>query len=94
MSDKDAIIRLGQAAERLLNDELANLAFDALLDDLKRGWMSTRPDDMASREGCYRMVNAVRLVVQKLETWRDNGLKAAEDIKVHDAESRGITAIH
>ena len=71
---KDAVIRRGQAADRLLKDETALAAFEAVIEDLQDEWLRSRPDDTAAREGCYRMVHAVQAVVAKLQAWRANGL--------------------
>jgi hypothetical protein len=91
---KDAVIRRGQAADRLLKDEAARKAFDTVIEDLQAEWLRTRPDDTATREGCYRMVHAVQLVVAKLEAWRASGVMEEHAAEQQARDARGEASFH
>ena len=91
---KDAMIRRGQAADRVLKDETARAAFDAVIEELQSAWMHTHPDDTPAREACYRMVRAVQLVFEKLQTWRANGLMEEGNAEQRARDSRGEAAFH
>jgi hypothetical protein len=91
---KDAVIRRGQAADRLLKDEVIRKIFDAVVEDLQAEWLRSRPDDTATREGCYRMVHAVQLVVAKLEAWRASGMMEEGAAEQRAREARGQAAFH
>lgn len=94
MSDKELIIRIGAGANRILNDEVAVEAMESLVNDLKADWLRSRPDDVAGREATYRLVQAVQLLVAKLQAMRDAGLKAQQDVNHRAAEAKGQTAFH
>ena len=91
---KDAVIRRGQAADRLLKDETALHAFEAVIEDLQAEWMRTHPDDTLTRESCYRMVHAVQRVVAKLQTWQANGLMEEDNAQARARDARGQAAFH
>lgn len=91
---KDAVIRRGHAADRVLKDEAARKAFEAVIEDLQAEWLRTRPDDAVTREGCYRMVHAVQLVVAKLESWRASGIMEEGTAEQQARDARGQGAFH
>lgn len=85
MSDKDAIIRRGQAADRMLKDENVMSALGEIEAELVTAWAQTGPNQADAREDMYRMVKALELFQSKLETWRDNGRVESEKILRHTA---------
>lgn len=94
MSDRELTIRKGQGAARLLSDELAMDALAAIAEDLKAEWVRSRPDDVAGREGVYRIVHAMQLLTDKLQAMRADGLKAEHDTQHETAEAKGQSAYH
>ena len=94
MTDKEALIRIGQGADRILNDEVAGAAIQNVVDRLKTNWLNSRPDDVLGREAIWRQVHSIQLLTNELQTMRDAGLKAQADIKHAQADSNGKSAYH
>lgn len=89
--DRDAIIRRGQGAEKLLSDPNVMQAFGDLEAELVTEWASSRPDDSSGREAIWRQVKSLELFQTKLESWRDNGKLEMANAERDAQDARGIS---
>ena len=68
----DVVLR-GEAAGRLLKDDTAMSALGEVERECFETWAATNPADTDTREFQYRMLKAVELLQDKLETWVQQG---------------------
>jgi hypothetical protein len=67
---RDAVIRRGMAAARLLGDDTLMTVLAEIEAECMAAWTGSNPADVATREDAYRMTRCVGLLRQKLEAWR------------------------
>ena len=67
---RDQILRRGDAAARVLDDDIAMAALAEIAAECTLAWANSNPADNAAREDAYRMQRCVMLLRQKLEAWR------------------------
>jgi hypothetical protein len=67
---RDEIIRRGDAAARVLGDDIAMAALAEIASECTSAWASSNPADAGAREDAYRMQRCAMLIRQKLEAWR------------------------
>lgn len=77
-----------------MNDEIATTAIEMVMEELKAAWMGSRPDDAAGREDTFKMVRAVGMLVNKLQTLASNGRLEKQSIARETAEQAGHGAFH
>lgn len=85
---KEQIILRGQAANRLLGDELFNAAVREIESECLERWKSSRPDDVAGREDAFRMQRCIGLLKDKLASWRDASQFEKTNIALIDRERK------
>lgn len=73
--------RRGQAAERLLSDEVYREAWASLDAALIAHWAGTNPSDQELRERYYNQLIGLRAVKTRLETWVSDGKAALTEIE-------------
>lgn len=71
--DKQKIIRLGDAAQRLIDDEVVELAFGQVREEYLVRWLSSQPEQTALREECYLAMKVLDEFKRKLKVIADNG---------------------
>jgi hypothetical protein len=73
--------RRGQAAERILKDEVYREAWASLDAALIANWAVTSPADITNRERYFHQLQGLRAVKTKLETWISDGTAAIAEIE-------------
>lgn len=91
--DTDKIIRRGEAADRLLKDDIVMQALGEIEADLLTGWANTNPTDVDGREGTYRLIKALDLLQFRLENWRAQGLLEKSNAERRLQDERGIPQV-
>lgn len=61
-------VYLSDRVNELLEEGTIKEVFTLLEDDLKGSWLSTAPEDTATREGIYRQLHSLNLLRIKMET--------------------------
>lgn len=89
---KDEVIRIGDAARRMLNDEAVDLALKTIVDDAKDRWATSRPNDTEGRESTFRMISAVDAVKAQLKRMADDALVEASNAAFRAKEISGQSA--
>lgn len=80
----------GDAAERLLKDELLNEAFNALKQEYTRLWTETKPSDEAAREKLWMSIRQLEMVKAQLHSVVQTGKVAKDSLarRVRDGARR------
>ena len=71
--------RLGEAAQRLLDDPVLTLAFEALDDELLERWKTTKVSDYAGREMLYALHCALVETEAKLRDFVGDAARVAAE---------------
>ncbi len=66
---REDLIRRGEAALRLLDDEIAMAALAEIGAECAGLWAASNPADVTAREDAYRLQRCVILLREKLESW-------------------------
>lgn len=89
--DRDAIIRRGIGAEKILTDENVMKAFGDLEAELFTEWSGTNPTDSLGREAIFFQVKAIELFQTKLESWSASGKLETSNAERDLQDAKGIT---
>lgn len=68
----DNLVQLGEAARRLLEDPVLQLAMQRVQQKLEEGWRRTAPGEQEAREAAYRLYWALEQVRQELRLMLGN----------------------
>lgn len=91
MTQEERILR-GRAAARLMADDVAGQALEAIAADTTDAWRNSRPDDVAGREDAFRMLRAIGLFRATLQAWAQDGQVEEHNAKTRDqARTNGET---
>jgi hypothetical protein len=73
-------LKLGQAAERLLQDELFATASVAISSAVKDEMFRTKADEADKREQLYAEYKGFQRALERLRRWVDDGKVAADEM--------------
>lgn len=82
---RDETIRLGESAKRLLSDETAMAAIEAIEERCKEAWANSSLEQITLRDDAFTMLRFSRLLIAQLEIWRDD---ATAEIKIFEQRQK------
>lgn len=90
--DRDAILRRGHGAEKLLSDESVMQALGEIEAELITNWAESNPAHVDHRESIFRQVKALELFQNKLESWRSAATMEKAKMEIENQDRRGMQA--
>jgi hypothetical protein len=79
--DLDQRLKRGQAAERLLSDEMFVAAGLEVAAAIRDEMFKTKPDEAGRREALYAEYKGFQAALKRLDGWKSDGLIAAAELQ-------------